>query len=57
MSVVVVLLGVDGGLRRGEILGLQRSDITLGRAAMVIRHNVVRSKLDVPKGQDRGGAG
>lgn len=51
MYVVVVLLGIDGGLRRGEILGLQWADITLKRGEMVIRHNVVRGKLDVPKGR------
>ncbi len=49
--VVVVLLGMDAGLRRGEILGLQWADITVKRASMVIRHNVVRGKLDVPKGR------
>lgn len=51
MYVVVVLLGIDGGLRRGEILGLQWSDIRLKRASMDIRHNIVRGKLDVPKGR------
>lgn len=51
MYIVLVLLGFDGGLRRGEILGLQWSDITLKRASMVIRHNIVRGKLDVPKGR------
>ncbi|HEY8378642.1 MAG TPA: tyrosine-type recombinase/integrase [Nannocystis sp.] len=51
LYVVVVLLGMDAGLRRGEILGLQWSDITLKRASMVIRHNIVRGKLDIPKGR------
>ena len=51
MYVVVVLLGIDGGLRRGEILGLQWRDISLKRGSMVIRHNVVRGKLDIPKGK------
>ncbi|MDC0720907.1 tyrosine-type recombinase/integrase [Nannocystis bainbridge] len=51
MYVAIVLLGIDGGLRRGEILGLQWADIALKRAEMVIRHNVVRGKLDAPKGR------
>ncbi len=49
--VAMVLLGIDGGLRRGEILGLQWSDINVKRATITIRHNVVRGKLDVPKGR------
>ena len=51
MYVVLVLLGIDGGLRRGEILGLQWRDISLKRGSMVIRHNVVRGKLSIPKGK------
>ncbi|WP_434420170.1 tyrosine-type recombinase/integrase [Nannocystis pusilla] len=51
MYVVIVLLGIDAGLRRGEILGLQWSDIALKRASMVIRHNIVRGNLDAPKGR------
>ncbi len=47
----MVLLGIDGGLRRGEILGLQWSDLNFARANMTIRHNIVRGKLDVPKGR------
>ena len=47
----MVLLGIDGGLRRGEILGLQWSDLNFGRANMTIRHNIVRGNLDVPKGR------
>jgi hypothetical protein len=34
--VAMVLLGIDGGLRRGEILGLQWSDLNLARASMTI---------------------
>ena len=48
---LVVLLGIDAGLRRGEIVGLQWSDVLLGRGVLVVRHNVVRGKLDVPKGR------
>jgi integrase len=47
----IVLLGIDGGLRRGEILGLQWCDLNLSRASMTIRHNIVRGRLDVPKGR------
>ena len=48
---LVVLLGIDGGLRRGEIVGLQWADVVFSRGALVVRHNVVRGKLDVPKGR------
>ncbi len=47
----MVLLGLDGGLRCGEMLGLQWSDLNLARSSMTIRHNIVRGKLDVPKGR------
>jgi integrase len=49
--VAMVLLGIDGGLRRGEILGLQWSDLSLARASMTVRPNIVRGKLGVPKGR------
>jgi len=51
MYVVVVLLGMDAGLRRGEILGLKWSDLDLKRGIITVRHNIVRDKLDVPKGR------
>ena len=51
MYVAIVLLGIDGGLRRGEILGLQWCDLNLSRASMTIRHNIVRGRLDEPKGR------
>ena len=47
----MVLLGIDGGLRRGEILGLKWSDLSFARASMTVRHNIVRGKLGVPKGR------
>ncbi len=47
----MVLLGFDGGLRCGEILALQWSDLNLPRSSMTIRHNIVRGKLDAPKGR------
>lgn len=49
MYLAVLLLGIDGGLRRGEILGLQWSDVDLARSLMTIRHNIVRGNLDAPK--------
>ncbi len=49
--IVFVLLGMDAGLRRGELLGLKWSDLDLARKAMVIRHNVARGKLGPPKGR------
>ena len=47
----MVLLGIDGGLRRGEILGLKWSDLNLARVTMTIRHNIVRGQLGTPKGR------
>ena len=49
--VVLVLLGFDAGLRAGEIVGLQWSDIDLQRGHLLVRHNVVRGHLDYPKGR------
>jgi integrase len=46
-----VLLGIDAGLRRGEIVGLKWPDVLFSRGVLVVRHNVVRGKLDVPKGR------
>jgi integrase len=51
MYVALVVLGFDGGLRRGEILGLQWSDLDFKRMMLVVRHNIVRGKLDIPKGR------
>ncbi|WAS94512.1 tyrosine-type recombinase/integrase [Nannocystis punicea] len=51
MFVVAVLLGLDGGLRRGEILALKWTDVDLKRGLMTIRHNLVRDKVDLPKGR------
>ncbi|MBL9100690.1 MAG: tyrosine-type recombinase/integrase family protein [Myxococcales bacterium] len=48
---LVVLLGIDGGLRRDEIVGLHWSDINFGQGFLVVRHNIVRGKLDAPKGR------
>ena len=51
MYLALVVLGFDGGLRRGEILGLQWSDLDFKRMMLAVRHNIVRGKLDVPKGR------
>ncbi|MBL9106479.1 MAG: tyrosine-type recombinase/integrase [Myxococcales bacterium] len=51
MYTAVVLLGIDGGLRAGEIVGLHWSDVDLGRGSMTIRHNVARGQLGMPKGR------
>lgn len=39
---VAVLLGLDGGLRRGEILALRWSDLDLHRRAMTVRDTLVQ---------------
>ena len=44
-SLLAVLLGLDGGLRRGEILALRWDDINLDRLEMTIRATVVGDKL------------
>jgi len=49
--VVLLLLGLDGGLRRGEMLGLHWVDLDLKRSIMTVCHNVVRGELDLPKGR------
>ena len=49
--VVMLLLGMDAGLRRGEILALQWDDLDLARSRMIVRRNLVRGKLDIPKGR------
>ena len=49
--VLMLLLGLDAGLRRGEMLALQWTDIDVTRARVVIRHNLVRGKVDVTKGR------
>jgi integrase len=53
----MVLLGIDGGLRRGEILGLQWSDLNLARSRMTIRHGIVCGKLDAAKGRSEDDVG
>ena len=48
---VLVLLGFDAGLRAGEIVGLQWSDIDYEHGRITIRHNIVRGHIDQPKGR------
>lgn len=45
----LVLVGLHGGLRRGEILGLEWSDLNLPRRQLVIRRNVISKYVDTPK--------
>lgn len=45
-----VLLAVDAGLRRGEILGLHWADVDMPAREMVIKWTVYRGKLGPPKG-------
>jgi integrase len=51
-ALAMVLLGLDGGLRRGEILALRWDDLDLERRAMTIRRTLVRGKVsDTTKGR------
>jgi len=45
----LVLIGLHGGLRRGEILGLEWTDVNLPRRQLVIRRNVISKYVDTPK--------
>jgi integrase len=46
---VLVLIGLHGGLRRGEILGLEWGDVNLSRRQIIIRRNVISKYVDTPK--------
>ncbi|MBK7828622.1 tyrosine-type recombinase/integrase [Nannocystis sp.] len=48
---VMLLLGLDAGLRRGEMLGLHWTDLDSKRGTMIVRHNIVRGMLDLTKGR------
>lgn len=51
-ALAMVLLGLDGGLRRGEILALRWDDVDLGRRTMTIRRTLVRGEVsDTTKGR------
>jgi integrase len=54
MYVALVVLGFDGGLRRGEILGLQWSDLDFKRMLMVRPSQHRPRQARRPQGPDRG---
>lgn len=45
MALAAVLLGLDGGLRRGEILALQWADVDLERRTLTVRRTLVQGEL------------
>jgi integrase len=47
---VLVLLGADAGLRRGEICGLEWGDIDFGRSQILVQRQVHKGKPCPPKG-------
>jgi integrase len=47
---VLVLLGADAGLRRGEICGLELGDVDFSRGQILIQRQVHRGKPCPPKG-------
>ena len=44
----LILLAVDSGLRRGELLALQWRDIDLNRAVLVVRHSKSKRPREIP---------
>ena len=50
---VLVLLGGDAGLRRGEMIGLRWCDVDLKRQQLVIRQAVYAGVVDTPKSGHR----
>jgi integrase len=49
-TLVVVLLGGDAGLRRGEMIGLRWSDVDFRRKQITISQAVWRNTVGTPKG-------
>lgn len=49
-DLVTVLLGADAGLRRGEVLGLEWTDVDFPRGALTVRRAVYRGVVGTPKG-------
>jgi len=47
---LVVLLGGDAGLRRGEITALRWDDIDLKKRQLCVKHSVWKGHLEAPKG-------
>ena len=48
---LVALLGVDGGLRNSEILGLRWSDIDFDRGEIVVQNRIWNGQEGAPKGK------
>ena len=48
---LVALLGVDGGLRNSEIIGLRWSDIDLDRGEIVVQNRIWKGQEGPPKGK------
>ena len=48
---LVALLGVDGGLRNSEIIGLRWSDIDLDRGEIVVQNRIWEGQEGPPKGK------
>ena len=49
-DLVMVLLGGDAGLRRGEMAALEWSDVDLANSVLTVRHSLYKGQLTVPKG-------
>jgi integrase len=47
---LVVLLGGDAGLRRGEIIGLEQSDCDVKRGVLHVRRSEWKGQVTLPKG-------
>jgi len=47
---MLVLLGGDAGLRRGEMIALRRADLDMQRRVIHVRHSVWQGIEDLPKG-------
>lgn len=50
VHLLVVLLGGDAGLRRGEILALEWDDVDLKRGIITVRRSDYRGEVTAPKG-------
>lgn len=49
-DLVTVLLGADAGLRRGEVLGLEWTDVDFGRGTLTVKRAMYRGVTGTPKG-------
>ena len=49
-TLVLVLLGGDAGLRRGEMIGLRWSDVDFRRRRITVRQSAWKDTMGVPKG-------